>query len=118
MSESAFQALSGRAVPAVRADDVRHVWSLLASEQGGDTPGQGGRSISLKLLSSVCDVNADVLSTSLRATLVEALRKQGRLDRWREGNSFRDRVFEVAARFPLPRGLENADLDAFVAALE
>ncbi len=118
MSESAFRTLRGRAVPAVRADDVRHVSSFLASRQGGDTPDQGGRSISLKLLSGVCDVNADVLSTWLRATLVDALRQQGRLDRWREGNSFRDRVFQFAAGFPLPRGLGNADFDAFVAALE
>jgi hypothetical protein len=59
-----------------------------------------------------------VLAVWFRAALVEILLEQGRLDRWREGNSLRDKVFEVAASFPLPRGLENADLDAFLVAME
>jgi hypothetical protein len=74
-------------------------------------------SVSLKLLASLCDPKANVVAVCFRSMLVETLLQQGRLDRWREGHSLRDKVFEVAASFPLPRGLENADIDAFVAAL-
>jgi hypothetical protein len=120
MPEYDLRASIGRPVPAVRADDVRRVWSFLASEQARDTRVREGAtsSVSLKLLAGLCDANANVLAVWFRATFVDALLQQGRLDRWREGNSLRDRVFEVAASFPLPRGQENADLDAFVAALE
>ena len=120
MPESDLRASIEQPVPAVRADDVRRVWSFVASEQARDTRVQGGttRSVSLKLLAGLCDANANVLAVWFRATLVDVLLQQGRLDRWREGNSLRDRVFEVAASFPLRRGQENADLDAFVAALE
>ena len=120
MPESDLRASIGRPVLAVRVDDLRRVWSFLASEQARAPGVQGGAvsSVSLKLLAGLCDPNANVLAVSFRAMLVEILLRQGRLDRWREGNSLRDKVFEVAASFPLPRGLENADLDAFVFALE
>jgi hypothetical protein len=120
MPESDLRASIGRPVPAVRAEEVRRVWSFLASEQARHPRVHGGAvsSVSLKLLASLCDPNANVLAVWFRAALVEILLQQGRLDRWREGDSLRDKVFEVAASFPLPRGLENADLDAFVAALE
>ena len=120
MPESDLRASIGRPVPAVRADDLRRVWSFLASERARDPRVHGGavNSVSLKLLAGLCDVNANVLAVWFRAALVEILLQQGGLDRWREGNSLRDKVFEVAASFPLPRGLENADFDAFVFALE
>jgi len=66
----------------------------------------------------LCDTTANVLAVFLRATLVEALMGQEGSDRWREGKSLRDKVVDVAASFPLPRGVENADFAAFVAALE
>jgi hypothetical protein len=111
-SQSLFDAFIGKPVPAVPADDVRRVWSFLASEQGS------GRSVSLKLLAGMCDLNADVLAVWFRATLVETLLHQGLLDRWREGNSLRGNVFDVAAGFPFPQGPGNVDPDAFVAALD
>jgi hypothetical protein len=119
MTESYFRPFIGRPVPAVRAEDVRRVWSFLASEQARHPRVHGGAvsSVSLKLLGGLCDVNANVLAVWFRAALIETLLQQGPLEGWREGDSLRDRVFEVAASFPLPRGLENADLDAFVAAL-
>jgi hypothetical protein len=110
--QSAFGAFIGKPVPAVRADDVGRVWCFLASEQAP------GRSVSEKLLAGLCDSNADVLAVWFRATLVEILLQQGRLDRWREGNSLHVKVFEVAAGFPFPKGPGNADPDAFVAALD
>jgi hypothetical protein len=78
---------------------------------------QGG-SVDLKLLADLCDVNTNVLAAFFRVTLIEILMQQGRSGRWCEGNRVRDKVFEVAASFPLPRGPENADLAALVAALE
>ena len=71
----------------------------------------------MKLLAGVCIANANVLAVFLRVTLIGALMQQKESDRWREGNGLRDKVFEVAATWPLPRGVENADLPAFVAAL-
>lgn len=117
MSDSALRAFVGRPVPAVHAGDVKRVSSFL-SEQPADPRAQGQASFNLKLLAGLCDKNADVLAVWFRATLVEALRKEGRLERWREVNSLRDKVFDVAAAFPLPEGPANADLGAFVAALE
>lgn len=117
MSESNFRAFIGQPVPAVAARDVRRVWTFLAAEQARDTRGQGTAD-SQKLLAGLCGENANVLAVFFCATLVGALIKQGRLARWREANNLHDRVFEVAANFPLPRGPENADPDAFVAALE
>jgi hypothetical protein len=50
--------------------------------------------------------------------LIQALLRQGQLDRWRDGSSLQDKVFEVAAKFPLPKGPAEADLDALVAAMD
>ena len=114
MPDSALGAFIARPVPAVRVDDLKRVWSFLASEQGGIQ----GTSVGLKLLADLCELNSDVLAVWFRAALVETLLQQGRLDPWREGNSLRGKIFEVAAGFPFPKGPENADLDALVAALE
>ena len=77
-----------------------------------------GRSVNVKLLASLCNPNADVLAVWFRATLVETLLQQGQLDRWREGNSLRERVFEVAAGFPFPQMPGKVDVGGLVAALE
>ena len=115
--ESNLRSSIRQPLPAVRVDDVRRVWSFLASAQTR-APEGGTSSVSMKLLAGQCDINANVLAVSFRAMLVGTLLRQGRLDRWREGNGLHERVFEVAANFPLPNGLENADVDAFLAALE
>jgi len=118
MAESDFRASLGRPVPEVHADDLRRVWSFLASMQAADTKAQeGANSVSLKLLAGLCDPHANVLAVSFRAMLIEILLRQGRLGRWRQGDSLTDRVFEITASFPLPQGLEKADLDALIAAL-
>ena len=118
MAESHFRASLGRPVPEVHADDLRRVWSLLASMPTADTKAQEGvTSVSLKLFAGLCDPHANVLAVWLRAALIEILLRKGRLDRWRQGDSFTDRVFEVTASFPLPQGLEKADRDALIAAL-
>jgi hypothetical protein len=120
MSESGFGAFIAQPVPAVRAGDVRRVWSFLVqlAQQNRDTRSQGGVAVNMRLLADLCEPNANVLAVYFRAILVKALMQQGRLDRWREGNSLRDSVFELVARFPLPEGIRDADLDAFVTALQ
>ena len=95
----------------VRAEDVRRVWSVFASEQ----PQTG---IALHLLAGLCGPKADVLAVCFRASLIQALLQLGRLDPWRSGSAFEDKVFDVAATFPLPNGPAEADLDALVAAME
>src|SRR5450432_1609388 len=110
MSESGFGAFIGKPVPAVRVDDVRRIWSFL-TEQARDTHFEGGTAVNVKLLADLCAPNANILAVYFRATLITALLQQGQLDRWRDGNSLLERVFEVAANFALPQGLENADLD-------
>ena len=119
MAESTFRAFLGRPVPAVRADDLRRVCSFFAAMQAPDTEAEQGSttSVSLKLLAGLCDPHANVLAVWFRAMLIETLLGEGRLDRWRQGNSLTDRVFEVTASFPLPKGPEVADRDALVAAL-
>jgi hypothetical protein len=114
-NQSLFKSFVGRSIPAVRADDVRRVWSFLSEEVHRSGPGVG---VNLKLLADLCDANANVLAVWVRAMLVMSLTQHGRLDGWREGNSLGESVFELAARFPLSRGLGNVDPDAFVAALK
>ncbi len=65
----------------------------------------------------MCEEGADVAAVFFRATLINLLLDSGRLDPWRERTSLRESVYEVAARFPLPAGLQNADFDAFIATL-
>ena len=71
----------------------------------------------MKLLADLCSPKANTFAVFVRAALIDALLQQGRLDRWREGKSLAEKVFEVAATFSLPRGAERADLDALVAAM-
>jgi hypothetical protein len=119
MAESYFRAFLRRSVPGVRADELRRVWSFLTSKQSADTKAEQGSttSVSLKLIAEFCSSQANVLAVCFRAMLIETLVRQGRLDRWRQGNSLADRVFEITASFPLPQGPEKADLDALIAAL-
>ena len=116
MPESGFRAFIGQQVPAVRVDDVRRIWSFL-TEQAQNTHVKGGTGFNIKLLADMCSPNANTLAVYFRATLIMLLQAQGLLDRWRDGNSLQDRVFEVAASFPLPQGPGNVNPNAFVAAL-
>jgi len=102
-------------VPTVRVADLRRVWSFLASEQ---SEAHAQKPIGLHVVAGLCEQRADALAVWLRTTLIQALLLRGRLEPWRDGSGFRDKVFEVAAQFPLPKGPANADVDAFVAALE
>jgi hypothetical protein len=99
-------------VPVVRTADLKRVWTFL-SENAKDHQG-----VDIKLLTGLCDKDVDVLAVWFRATLIDVLLKQRRLDRWREGNGLSTRLFELAASFPLPRGVAYADFNGFIAAIE
>jgi len=117
MPQSVFGAFRGKPVPIVQVEDLKRVWSFL-SEQVRDAHSIGVPAVDVKLLTDLCGPNANVLAVFFRATLITALLQGGQLDQWRDANSLRDKVFELAASFPLPQGLENADVEAFLAALK
>jgi hypothetical protein len=114
VSESPFKAFAGGPVSPVGAKDLQRVWSFVASQQD---EGHAQGSISLNIVAGLCEQKADPLAVWLRATFVRVLLQRGRLDPWRDGSTLQDKVFEVAAKFPLPNGPAQADLDAFVAAM-
>jgi hypothetical protein len=116
MAEQDLQALAGQPAPPVAADGLRRVWSF-PSENDLDTKSQGGTGISIKLLAEHCEPHANVLAVYFRVVLLQILRLQGPLRPWQDGNNLYDSVFELAARFPLPRGAMAADFDAFIAEL-
>jgi len=116
MRESGFGAFIGAPVPAVKVDDLKRVWSFL-NEQTRDTRLEGGTAVNMKLLTRLCSPNSNILAVYFRATLIEALLQQGRLDRLRKGEGLVERVFEVAATFALPRGPESVNLNALAAAM-
>ncbi len=111
MGETKLRASVGQPVPAVSAEDVRRVYYAVA-EAGPRN------SISLELLAELCDPGVNVVAVSLRAMLLSILLQIGRLGQWQEGKVLNDRLYQVAATFPLPRGLEEVDPEAFVAAVE
>jgi|HubBroStandDraft_4_1064222.scaffolds.fasta_scaffold563484_2 hypothetical protein len=116
MLTSVFEAFIKGPVPAVQVDELMRGWSFL-NEEARASRLKGGTAVNIKLLADRCSPNANVPAVFVRAALIDALLQQGRLDRWREGNGLVEKVFEVAATFALPRGLENVDLNALVAAM-
>ncbi len=117
MAQSHFERAMNEPVPSTNSTDVRRVWSFLALESARDPMSQAGVSYSVQVLAKQCDPDSNVLAVFLRASLVDALLQLGLLDGWREGNELRDRVFEVAAKFPLPAGLTDVDFQGFIKAL-
>jgi hypothetical protein len=72
-----FASFVGRPIPAVRADDVRRVWSFLSEVARRSGPEVG---VNLKLLADLCDAEANILAVWVRASLVMSLTQQGPLD--------------------------------------
>jgi hypothetical protein len=121
MFESNLEMLNGR-VPEVKPDDIARVWSVLESEKersrelGLNTSG-AAVGICYRLLAEKCDVHY-FLAVFLRVALINGLLQDELLDRWRSEGGLNSRVFEVAAAFPLSRGLEDVDSGTFIRALE
>jgi hypothetical protein len=109
----------------VDPDDVRRVWDLILQVSPAFWPDRAtaGRAgdpraptmgIDVRLVAQHCSPSADVLAVFFRTALLQALIEQDMLNDWREGKEFRHSVFEAAATFPLPKGVESFDPNAFI----
>lgn len=92
---SAFQSFLAGAIPGVDVQDIQSLWVFLASLKGG------GGGIDIALLAKQCSPGANVNAVFARVMLVRAMAEEGRLDQWREGDSFEDKVFAVASEVPI-----------------
>src|ERR1035437_3698377 len=75
-------------------------------------------SYSTKAILQVCESeSADPIAVSARTALIRILLQQGVLENWRENDGLSKVVFEAAAAFPLPTGLQGLNPSEFVASL-
>ena len=115
-----FESLaSDKPVPPVDPDDLKRVWYVIRnivgsrqSTEGCDPPGAWG--IDIRLLEPHCGPGADVAAVSIRSFLLRACLGAGLLDDWRESTELPDRVFRVAATFPIEQGIERLNFPDFV----
>jgi hypothetical protein len=117
MEQPDFAALN-EPVPTVKSADIRRLWSFLSSEKISDPLAEVGTAFSYSVVAQQCNVNSNVVAVFLRAALVHGLVQQGLLESWREGDELHDRVFDIAAAFPLSLGLADVDSQSFITALE
>ena len=101
-------------IPAVSPLDIQRVWSL-QSQHSADS---GARSYSMKAILQFCESEAaDPIAVWARTALIGILLPQGVLENWRENDGLSKVVFEAAAAFPLPTGLQGLNPSEFVASL-
>src|ERR1700676_5420132 len=99
-------------IPAVSSIDIQRFWSL-RSQHPGDSA-----SYSTKAILQVCESeSADPIAVGARTMLLDILLEQGVLENWRENDALRKVVFDTAAVFPLPTGLQGLNPSEFVALL-
>jgi len=113
-STSNFASFLSAPIPSVDPEDIKRLWPLVASLEGGV-------GIDTRALVERCSSGANLNAVFTRAMLVRALLQRGLLDKWREGDTLKDKVFAVAATAPLvPQKEGTLDFDgaAFLAALE
>jgi hypothetical protein len=113
-----FESLSsGKAVPAVDANDMKRVWELTSETPRPDGAARGSVGWDVRLIASQCSQGADPLAVFLRVALLRPLLESGLLDEWRDGERHYDVVFQTLAMFPLPEGIQNVGADEFADAL-
>ena len=95
----------------VGADDLKRVWSLIRSVIADHGTGIG---IDVRMISKQCGPGADANAVFFRAALLQHLFESGLLDDWREGNEPAALVFQVAALFPMEKGVLGFDPAAFI----
>lgn len=94
----------GEPLPMIDPADQRIVWEAW-QERMPKSPGRGAYALGAKYLIS-CGFNRESLhgetmvAVKLRQLLLMSLVERGVLDRYRDGSSFRDEVFRVAATMP------------------
>lgn len=108
---NAHKVIAGTAVPSVDVNDLKRVWMLLSEIS------QPESAVSSNMLRERCSTQADALAVYVRATMIKLLFGQGLLREYQAGNTIPEELFQKAAVFPLPNGLQNADLSAFISEL-
>jgi hypothetical protein len=99
-------------IPAVSSLDLERLWSL-QSQHLGDSA-----SYSTKAILQICESeSADPMAVGARMMLLGTLLQQGVLENWRENDGFSKAVFDAAATFPLPTGLQGLNAKEFIAML-
>jgi hypothetical protein len=115
---SFWKAYMAGPIPAVKPSDVRDALALIESIRPHRTS-EGAVGICSKLFAERCDPSSDVHAVSIRAYVLEAALQTGLLEEWRKGSSLADKVFEVAATYPLAFQPEmRYDLQDFIRALK
>jgi hypothetical protein len=100
-------------VPAVNPLDLRRFWTV-QSQRSTDS----GVAFSTKAILQVCaSESADPVAIWARTTLVAILLQEGHLTPWDNDGGLNDAVFQAAAVFPLPNGLQQFDPSEFLAIL-
>ncbi len=100
------------AIPAVSPLAVQRLWSLQAQLP---PESRGAVSFSAKLIAQICEPDSsDPIAVWARFALIGILLQQGLLEKWREHDSLHNSVFEAAAVFPLPNGLQGVNADDLV----
>jgi hypothetical protein len=110
---SALASFLSAPIPNVDPEDIKHIWDLLTSSV------EPGTAKDKRVLAERCGPGANIPAVYFRAMLVEAMIQQGRLNKYLEGNTPDDKVFDVAATAALTpqNGAFAFDGDAFLAAL-
>jgi preprotein translocase subunit Sec63 len=99
-------------IPAVSSLDIQRFWALQSQHP------EGSVSYSARAILQVCESeSADPIAVGARMMLLGILLQQGVLENWRESDGFSKVVFDAAAEFPLPTGLQGLNPDEFVAVL-
>jgi hypothetical protein len=99
-------------IPAVSSLDIQRLWSLQSQHDGASV------SYSARAILQVCESeSADPVAVGARTMLLRTLLEQGALENWRESDGLSEAVFDAAAVFPLPTGLQGVNPSEFVALL-
>ena len=96
-------------IPAVSSIDIQRFWAMQSQYPGA---------ICTKAILQVCESDsADPVAVGARTILLRVLLEQGVLENWRENDSLSKVVFDAAAAFPLPAGLQGVNPSEFVSLL-
>ena len=99
-------------IPAVSSLDIQRLWSLQSQHDGASV------SYSARAILQICESeSADPIAVGARTTLLRLLLEQGVLENWRENDGLSKAVFDAAAAFPLPTGLQGFNPSEFVTLL-
>ncbi len=119
---SDFEAMNaGKPIPVVDPVDIRRVWAFIAKvgaapshdkeQKAAEQPSSIG--VSFESLAQECSHGADIFAVWLRTSILGLLSQQGLLNPWLHNGEPDDRVFQVAASFPIA-GIERFNPHEFL----